>query len=172
MALVQIFLVLVVLSSEVGALSWSNCDGSTPINVKEISLSPQPIPLAEGANIKFSGKFKLDGTTGTQYKLRLSLWKKAWFTWFPIPCPKCQQDVKCSEIAVFLRGATCPLPSKEYVVEEQSFHLSNLPGFITALVPEGDYCVKAELLDSGSNKPVACVEAYPQITKTKPSGEL
>ena len=42
----------------------------------------------------------------------------------------------CSEIAVFLQGATCPLPSKEYVVEEQSFHLSNLPGFLTALVPE------------------------------------
>lgn len=172
MALGQIFL-FVVLISEVGAFSWSNCGGSTPINVKEINLSPQPIPLAEGANIKFSGKFKLDGTTGTQYKLSLSLWKKGWFsTWIPIPCPNCDQDVKCSEIAVFLQGATCPLPSKEYVVEEQSFHLSNLPGFLTALVPEGDYCVKAELLDSGSNKPVACVEAYPQITKTKPSGEL
>ena len=44
--------------------------------------------------------------------------------------------MKCSEIAVFLKGATCPLPSKEYVVEQQSFHLSNLPGFLTALVPE------------------------------------
>lgn len=37
---------------------------------------------------------------------------------------------------------------------------------------QGDYCVKAELLDTGSNKAVACVEAYPQITKTKPTGEL
>lgn len=65
--------------------AYSIIDGSFPVKITEIKLSPDPLVLRKGARVTFGGKFKVAGDAGTQYKLHLSLKKKVW-VWVPLPC--------------------------------------------------------------------------------------
>ncbi|XP_073232617.1 ganglioside GM2 activator-like [Porites lutea] len=157
---------LVIVAFSVDALKWSNCDGSSPIQIKDISLSPHPVILRKGAKVTFSGKFKVESAVGINYKIDVTLKREGWWgIWIPIPCfGKCTHDIGCNQLISLLEGERCPLRSpKEYIVRKQEHVLPdvNIPSFLTS----GTYKVQADLRDKASNKRISCVEAVVTITE-------
>ncbi|KAJ7365940.1 Ganglioside GM2 activator [Desmophyllum pertusum] len=163
MGFAQIF-VLVILAFAVDALTWKNCDGSFPVKITEIKLSPDPLVLRKGARVTFGGKFKVAGDAGTQYKLHLSLKKKVW-VWVPLPCIRnvgsCTYDIGCDKMKDLLVGAQCPLPIKAYTVNQREKILTDIsvPSFLSS----GTYKIKADLIEKGSTRRIACLEAELEI---------
>ena len=71
--------------SFVSGFAWT--DGSSPVQIKDISLSPHPVILRKGAKVTFSGMFKVESAVGMNYKIDVKLKRQGWWgTWIPIPC--------------------------------------------------------------------------------------
>jgi len=68
------------------SFAYSITDGSSPVQIKEIRLSPHPVTLRKGAKVTASGKFRVSGAAGTQYKLHLKLERYVGWWWNTIPC--------------------------------------------------------------------------------------
>ena len=69
----------------VSGFPWT--DGSSPVQIKDINLSPHPVILRKGAKVTFGGEFNVESAVGMNYKIDVNLKKKGWWgTWLPIPC--------------------------------------------------------------------------------------
>jgi len=163
MSLTQVFF-FVVLAFAVDALKWKNCDGSSPVQIKEIKLSPHPVTLRKGAKVTASGKFRVSGAAGTQYKLHLKLERYVGWWWNTIPCSwykQCEHNVGCDQLIGLLEGEQCPLQPKDYIVKQQSVVLPDisLPSFLT----NGWYRIRGDLRDRANNKRISCVQAEVEI---------
>ncbi|XP_031574138.1 ganglioside GM2 activator-like [Actinia tenebrosa] len=161
----QACFLLVVCIFAVDAFSWKNCDRGAPVQVKKVTLSPTPVRLYEGAKITFGGSAEIKGNAGVNYKVELSIKRKAgsWVPiWVPIPCisnvGSCTYTgLSCSKIWKKLnKPAQCPVPAGSHNLPTTTITLPkvDLPSFLTS----GTYWARAKLINTDNRRVMACVE--------------
>ncbi|XP_074662344.1 ganglioside GM2 activator-like [Tubulanus polymorphus] len=150
-----------------------NCDGSQNklIDFTKVSLTPHPI--------KFPGRLNIDALAtvnreiGGQIDVKVSLKRKVWFAWVPIPCIKeigsCEYKDICSRLKQFScppevveQGIQCHCPFKK---GPMSFNMDNiiLPSIPTGLglLADGRFYAKAHIMADGVE--IGCIEAEVEL---------
>ncbi|XP_032218073.1 uncharacterized protein LOC116601415 [Nematostella vectensis] len=150
------------------ALKWKNCDSSAPVQIKVVSVSPEPISLEKGKQITFSGNFVVNKVTGNSYHLEISrLYRKGWLWWTPVPCfGLCPSiDLTCKELSTInpAQKEQCPLPVQAHSIPKQTITLPSIP--IPSFLTSGTWSARFDLKDNVDKSRVACVDVE-EVTLT------
>jgi len=145
--------------------SWKTCGSpSDPIQIANLTLSPDPIKLGSLIKVTGSGQITLD--LGAPIEVDLTVQKKV-FVWVTLPCidemgsctysdlcarlppPPCPQPLIAANLP-----CNCPFPAGTYSVKdlEVVFDSTKYPAWLT----EGDFKVHVVLKKDGQS--IACYD--------------
>ncbi|XP_074662414.1 uncharacterized protein LOC141914960 [Tubulanus polymorphus] len=160
--------------AESSALEWNDCGGSE-VDVRRLSLTP-PVPTFPGeAYLAYTADVKKDIIDA---KLELSIKKKAFFLWIPIPCVSigeiplgsCSYDICdtithhgniiCPILAEMSIPCSCPLVTGQYKADRAVVRLPKVPtglGFLTS----GTYYIEAKA--KVGNEQILCLDVTVEV---------
>jgi len=169
----QVFLVLAAIVScafgKILTFSWDNCgSSSSPVLLKSLSISPDPIVL--GQNVTGSGSGSIAKTLSSG-QLAITLEKSIFGIWTEIPCVdnlgSCTYDDFCDLLTPGNPLCSppfsdhgfpckCPIPAGSYSLPPSSIAVPN-PNI--SWLSDGDYYVEVVVSDNSGNQ-LGCYEIY------------
>lgn len=147
--------------------SWKDCSsGSALVNIKSLSISPDP--LAFPGPLVVSAEFTSKADITSPVKAELLVKKKVLGMYIEIPCidniGSCTYDDLCAILSQ-IPADQCPDPLKkagincECPIKQNSYSLQKAEFDINAsVIPSGEYNIVAHVSHSGAE--VACLDMY------------
>jgi len=146
--------------------SYENCDGSLDLNIKKLTLTPDPIVIPGTVTVGLDAVIQTEVTAITQAKLEVK--KKIFGVYIEIPCVdnigSCTYNDLCGMLAnitcpqvLIDHGFTCqcPFAAKEYEVPDGTeIAIPDIP--LPSAIENGDYEIKAQLYNGATE--LACVD--------------
>lgn len=152
--------------------SWSDCgETSDPVQLKNLTLSPDPIKLP--GNVIASAGAEVGVDLDAPLTVSLKLKKKIFGVMVGIPCVDNIGSCVYDDICPLLKNITCPPELKKYgipchcPIRRGSYYLPAtpiavaLPPTVPTWLEDGDYEVTAHVTKDG--KPVACIQATVEL---------
>lgn len=152
--------------------SWSNCgSASDPVQLKNLTLSPDPIKLPGDVTASAGAEVGVDLDAPLAVTLKLK--KKIFGVMVEIPCLDNIGSCDYDDICPMLQNITCPPELKKYgipchcPIHRGSYYLPAtaiavaLPPSVPTWLESGDYEVEAHVSKDG--KAVACIHATVEL---------
>jgi len=150
---------------------WKNCGpANSPIALTSLSIMPDPIVLGTNITVKAQGGTKVIINPDTAVSIDLSISKKVFGYWVPIPCvdgvgsctyqSPCalmEKDVHlCPALTPWGLPCKCPIAAANYGTPAAGIPAkTNNPGY--SWLATGDFQISATINGKGSTK-LGCIE--------------
>ncbi|XP_057297489.1 ganglioside GM2 activator-like [Hydractinia symbiolongicarpus] len=166
----MILIVVTILACASIAQGFKQCEAD-PAAILRVKHITEPVILQKGKRFEADFDIDIKRKFPPTFKAVISLQRKVWFAWVPLPCinqvGSCTYDVTCdmlNKLQIENGGVInhkCPAEAGQTVSQKVGITLPDIPGPVKVL-GSGTYWARAKLVGS-DGRVLACVEKTMEI---------